>query len=120
VRATLQDALDALGDRRIAVCRELTKRYEEIWRGTISDALAHFASPRGEFTLVIEGGGVGQSVSPSVGQFLSSSAPEEGRTEALVGEMRAAGVSSKEAVARLMGECGMSRREAYRVWHAGG
>ncbi len=34
LRATLEDALAALGDRRIAVCRELTKLYEEIWRGT--------------------------------------------------------------------------------------
>jgi 16S rRNA (cytidine1402-2'-O)-methyltransferase len=108
MRATLQDALDALGDRRIAVCRELTKRYEEIWRGTISGALAHFASPRGEFTLVIEGGGVGQSVSPSVGQ---------GRgIEEVVAEMRGAGVTSKDAIARLVRECGVSRREAYRVW----
>ena len=55
-RATLDDALAALGDRRIAVCRELTKLHEEIWRGTLSGAIAHFAEPRGEFTLVIEGG----------------------------------------------------------------
>ena len=56
VVATLADALAALGDRRIAVCRELTKLHEEIWRGPISGAIAHFAEPRGEFTLVIEGG----------------------------------------------------------------
>jgi 16S rRNA (cytidine1402-2'-O)-methyltransferase len=110
MRATLQDALDALGDRRIAVCRELTKRYEEIWRGTISGALAHFASPRGEFTLVVEGGGAGQPVGPSVGQGR--------RIEEVVAEMRGAGVTSRDAMARLVRECGVSRREAYRVWHA--
>ena len=54
--ATLEDARTALGDRQIVVCRELTKLYEEIWRGTLTEAVAHFASPRGEFTLVIEGG----------------------------------------------------------------
>ena len=40
VRALLADALAALGDRRIGVCRELTKLHEEIWRGTISGARA--------------------------------------------------------------------------------
>ena len=56
VVATMRDVLAELGDRRIAVCREMTKRYEEIWRGRVGDAIANFAEPRGEFTLVIEGG----------------------------------------------------------------
>jgi 16S rRNA (cytidine1402-2'-O)-methyltransferase len=53
----LADLEDVLGDRRIAVCRELTKMFEEVWRGTISGARLHFATqePRGEFTLVIGG-----------------------------------------------------------------
>lgn len=55
--AALNDLLDLLGDRRIAVARELTKVHEEIWRGALSAAIAHFSQhePRGEFTLVIEG-----------------------------------------------------------------
>ena len=53
----LNDIRDELGDRRIAVCRELTKIYEEIFRGTVSEAIAYFLKPRGEFTLVIEGAG---------------------------------------------------------------
>ncbi len=57
VAATLQAILDALGDRNIAVCRELTKLHEEVFRGTVSEAVRHFAKPRGEFTLVIEGTG---------------------------------------------------------------
>ena len=44
-----------LGDRRIAVCRELTKVHEEVFRGRISQAIEHFTEPRGEFTLVIDG-----------------------------------------------------------------
>jgi 16S rRNA (cytidine1402-2'-O)-methyltransferase len=53
----LDDILSTLGDRRISVSRELTKMFEETWRGTVSGALEHFKSqaPRGEFTLVIEG-----------------------------------------------------------------
>jgi len=55
LRASLTALRDALGDRRVAVCRELTKKFEEVFRGTLSEALDRFAEPRGEFTLVIEG-----------------------------------------------------------------
>lgn len=54
---TLQDMLQVLGDRRIALCRELTKLHEEIIRTTFSSALALYRekSPRGEYVLIIEG-----------------------------------------------------------------
>jgi len=56
---TLDDLRQALGDRRVVVAREITKRFEEIARGTLSDAAAHFASrkAKGEFVLVVEGAG---------------------------------------------------------------
>lgn len=55
--AALADIRQTLGDRRIAVARELTKVHEEVVRGTVSQAEAHFRAqpPRGEFTLVIAG-----------------------------------------------------------------
>jgi 16S rRNA (cytidine1402-2'-O)-methyltransferase len=54
---TLEFLLETFGDRKIAVCRELTKIYEEIYRGSISESLKHFEEkkPRGEFVLVLEG-----------------------------------------------------------------
>jgi 16S rRNA (cytidine1402-2'-O)-methyltransferase len=55
LRETLNDTLEILGDRRISVCRELTKVHEEIFRGRVSQAREHFVEPRGEFSLVIEG-----------------------------------------------------------------
>jgi 16S rRNA (cytidine1402-2'-O)-methyltransferase len=51
----LTDIEAVLGDRRISVCRELTKVHEEIFRGRVSQSRKHFVEPRGEFTLVIEG-----------------------------------------------------------------
>ncbi len=51
----LTDIGEILGDRRVSVCRELTKVHEEIFRGRVSQAREHFAQPRGEFSLVIEG-----------------------------------------------------------------
>ncbi|MBI5944960.1 MAG: 16S rRNA (cytidine(1402)-2'-O)-methyltransferase [Chloroflexi bacterium] len=54
---SLEDILATLGDRQICVAREMTKLYEEYWRGQVSGAVSYFKSkdPRGEFTLVIEG-----------------------------------------------------------------
>ena len=54
---TLSYLSDAFGDRNIAVCRELTKLYQEIFRGRLSEAIPHFVDnkPRGEFVLVLEG-----------------------------------------------------------------
>jgi len=51
----LEDIQEILGNRRISVCRELTKIHEEIFRGRVSQAGEYFVEPRGEFTLVVEG-----------------------------------------------------------------
>lgn len=57
LKATLKDMLNTLGNRRIAVVRELTKVYEEILRSDIIDSIHHFDEtvPKGEFVLVVEG-----------------------------------------------------------------
>ncbi|MDR3551629.1 MAG: 16S rRNA (cytidine(1402)-2'-O)-methyltransferase [Clostridia bacterium] len=57
LRATLADLLEALGDRRIAIAREMTKMHEEIIRTTLSQACEYYRQndPKGEFVLVIEG-----------------------------------------------------------------
>lgn len=54
---TLQDMLEYFGDRRISLCRELTKIHEEIFHTTLSEAVEHYTvnKPKGEFVLVIEG-----------------------------------------------------------------
>jgi len=55
LREALSDIEEILGNRRLSVCRELTKVHEEIFRGRVGQAREHFVEPRGEFTLVIEG-----------------------------------------------------------------
>lgn len=57
--ATLGDMLEVLGDRRVALCREMTKLHEEVVRTTLSGALEHYRenTPKGEFVLVLEGAG---------------------------------------------------------------
>jgi 16S rRNA (cytidine1402-2'-O)-methyltransferase len=55
LKESLSDIKEILGDRRLSVCRELTKVHEEIFRGRVSQAGEHFVDPRGEFSLVVEG-----------------------------------------------------------------
>ncbi len=102
--AALHDILLTLGDRKIAVCRELTKIYEEVFRGTISQAIEHFTEPRGEFTLVIEG--KGEKDKPLLTEDI----------EKQLHHMRRSGVMAKEAIARLAGETGLSKKELYQAW----
>ena len=60
LQKTLDDLYEALGDRKISLCRELTKLNEEVMRTTLSEAVEYYKenSPRGEYVLVIEGGEV--------------------------------------------------------------
>ncbi|MFA5523200.1 MAG: 16S rRNA (cytidine(1402)-2'-O)-methyltransferase [Tissierellales bacterium] len=57
VKALLEDMLDIFGERDIAVCRELTKKFEEIFRGSIGQSIEKFAQkdPKGEFVIIVKG-----------------------------------------------------------------
>jgi len=103
LQAALNDILQVLGDRKIAVCRELTKIHEEVFRGRVSQAVEHFAQPRGEFTLVIEGK---EEDEPQLTEDI----------EKLLSSMRQSGATAKEAIARVAGETGLPRRQLYRAW----
>ncbi len=102
--AALEDIQAVLGDRRLAVARELTKMHEEIFRGTVSEARARFAAeaPRGEITLVLAG-----------------AAPAAPWTEAEVRAAVRAGLQAGEApsaLARaLAAQSGWPRRRIYRI-----
>jgi 16S rRNA (cytidine1402-2'-O)-methyltransferase len=110
VLKTLADVRDTLGDRRVAVCRELTKRYEEIFRGTVSGALERFTEPRGEFTTVVEGATVGaQGVAPSGPETLAVA-------RAQLERMRRDGVKAREAVRTVTDGTGLPHREVYAMW----
>jgi len=102
----LEDMLAILGDRRMAAARELTKMFEDIRRGTISDVLAHFraVAPRGEFTLVIEGSEKQESRREAVSQ-------EQVRRR--LDELQSQGLSLAQAAKAVAGEFGLARREVY-------
>ena len=102
--AALDDILLVLGDRKIAICRELTKIHEEVFRGRISQATQYFTQPRGEFTLVIEG--KTERNKPQLTLDI----------EQQLRHMRQSGLTAKEAVARVASETGLSKKELYQAW----
>jgi 16S rRNA (cytidine1402-2'-O)-methyltransferase len=109
---TLADLREILGNRRAAAARELTKKFEEVVRGSLQEIADHFSPhpPRGEITLVIEG------------------APPKSKEEERTGEIRAlpaaleqaralmkAGASAKEAARKIASASGLSRRLLYNA-----
>lgn len=103
---TLADLQASLGsDRRITLGRELTKRFEEFWRGTLAEALQHFAedAPKGEFTLVVEGAVV-------VPQVFSDEA-----IKAELMRLLAAGISRGDASRQLATTTGLSKKQIYQL-----
>ena len=100
----LADIQSILGDRPIAVARELTKLHEEIYRGTVSGAREHFSGAvRGEVTLVI--GGAAQQ----------TEAWDEEHVRHALSQAVAAGLDRKEAVRQVTQASGWPRRAVYRL-----
>ncbi|MBI3743069.1 MAG: 16S rRNA (cytidine(1402)-2'-O)-methyltransferase [Chloroflexi bacterium] len=109
LRASLGDIAKVLGERRLAVCRELTKLHEEVFRGTASEALAHFESPRGEITLVI----AGATETPQA-EIVAEASDDEVRRR--LRSLTRDGSSGRDAVDAVVAETGRARREVYRLW----
>ena len=55
IKKTLNDMLNILGNRNISISREISKKFEEVYRGTITDVLVELEEPKGEFVIVVEG-----------------------------------------------------------------
>ena len=104
IAAALENILEVLGDRRLAVCRELTKLHEEVFRGTVNEAIEYFREPKGEFTLVIEGRG-------------NKEKPEFNKDiEKQLQRMYLSGATAREAIAAVAEETGLPRKKLYQAW----
>ena len=104
--ATLRDLAAAFGgERRISLCRELTKLHEEVLRLTLDGAVAYYETqpPRGEYVLIVEGAPKQQESGPV--------SEEEAlmRVQALLAE----GLSRKDAVRRVAAETGLAKNQLY-------
>lgn len=107
IAGCLADLAAAFGaDRPAAVCRELTKTYEEVRRGSLAELAAWSAEsePRGEITLVVGGAPAGPPPRPADGELRAAVAGRE-----------AAGASRRDAVQSVADEFGLKRREVYNL-----
>lgn len=111
LRATLVDMCDAFGgERRISLCRELTKINEEIMRTTLAEASRYYEvnEPRGEYVLIVEGSS-GEVISDEVAA-LNSLSPEE-HIEKYIAE----GMTKMDAIKRAARDRGMTKSELYKI-----
>ncbi|MGD0982355.1 MAG: 16S rRNA (cytidine(1402)-2'-O)-methyltransferase [Acidimicrobiales bacterium] len=107
VASTLQDLASCCGaDRRVAVCRELTKLFEETWRGTLAEACERSTAGaiRGEHVIVVAAAPAGEHPAPS-----------EVEVRRAVANRMSAGVSRRQAAAEVAEELGVSKRLAYEI-----
>ncbi|MHB2019880.1 MAG: SAM-dependent methyltransferase, partial [Candidatus Xenobia bacterium] len=100
VRETLEDLVGAVPQRRVCAAREITKKFEEIRIDTPSGLLEWFREPRGEFTLVVEGGEPAAQEAPPLDDFLHTQI--------------AAGLGAREAAAAAVEALGVNKRIAYQ------
>ena len=107
---TLADMLEILGDRRIALCRELTKIHEEIIRTTLKEAqnLYTESSPKGEFVIVIEG-----AKEPEKEEAWWEELSVNEHVEKYIAD----GIDSKEAVKMTAKDRNLPKREVYNIYH---
>lgn len=106
--ATLADLAEACGgERRAAVCRELTKLHEDTWRGTLAELCARAASEtvRGEVTIVVAGMAEGADAAPTM-----SLPAARAEVDRLVRE----GMSRSSAAREVAGRTGLPRRDLFR------
>lgn len=105
LRKTLSLLTDVLPERRIAVCRELTKLHEETFVGLPSEALQHFESVRGEIVLIVEGAG-------DVKQELV----DERELAKEIDLMHELGLTRSQAAALLSSRYGVPKRQVFDLW----
>ncbi len=104
LRQTLADLIKVYGPAHpVAIAREISKLHEEIWRGSLAQALEHFREPRGEFVLVL-------------GPKAAKAEEQKPEAEALLKQLKGQGLKGKELVKALT-EAGIPRNQAYQMAH---
>jgi 16S rRNA (cytidine1402-2'-O)-methyltransferase len=107
---TLEELVTALGNRRVTICRELTKKHETAFLTTLEDALAHYKEedPRGECVIVLEGRSRQEMVEEKQKSWEAMSLEEH------MNHYESQGVSRKEAMKLVAKDRGVSKRDIYQ------
>ncbi len=111
LKRTLQCLYETLGNRRITLCRELTKKFETIFPTTLEAALAYYEEndPRGEYVLVVEGKSHREKEQEREASFAEMSMEEH------MAFYEQQGIDHKEAMKLVAKDRGISKRDVYRV-----
>ena len=110
LRGTLQELYEALGDRRITLCRELTKKFEEALPMTLASAIVYYNEndPRGEYVLVLAGADRAALEEEKRKSF------EEMTLDEHMAMYTDQGLSRKEAMKKVAADRGVSKRDIYK------
>ena len=108
IKKTLKLMLEILGNRSIALCRELTKKHEEINRGTIEDILSVIDDMKGEMVIVVEG-----NQEENVEDIKTFDQSIEEHVEEYIEN----GLTTKDAIKAVAKERGLSKNIVYNEYH---
>jgi 16S rRNA (cytidine1402-2'-O)-methyltransferase len=100
---SLLDIQSILGNRKIAICRELTKLHEEVFRGTVEEAKKYFKEVRGELVIVIAGAKERDKI-------------VDEDVEVELEKMKESQVSARDAINLISRRTGISKRDLYKAW----
>lgn len=111
LQSLLQELYETLGNRNLTLCKELTKKHENIMQTTLSQAIEYFKveAPRGEYVLVLEGISRDQLQEDARAQWLQMSLPEH--MELYLSQ----GIPKKDAMKKVAKDRGISKREVYQM-----
>ena len=109
LKKTLRELFDTLGDRRITLCRELTKKFEEVMPTTLAESICYYEkeAPRGEYVLVIEGKSLGDKEKEKQTDWQEISIEEHMEI------YEKQGMSRKDAMKQVAKDRGVSKRDIY-------
>ena len=104
IKAILVDIAEVHPVRQLVICRELTKLYEETFRGTATEAIVHFTEPRGEFVIVIEG----------AGEYEPTDISDDG-VISLLNNLKSDGLAGRSLVQKAVELTGLPKNRVYRL-----
>lgn len=110
---TLQELWDTLGNRRITLCKELTKKHETVFATTLEGAVTHYQTeePKGEYVLVLEGKSREEKKAQAIAEW------EKMTIEDHMAYYEKQGMDSKEAMKQVAKDRGVGKREIYSYLH---
>lgn len=106
LQKTLENMLDVLGNRKISISREISKKYEEVYRGTITEVIEQTVDIKGELVIIVE---------PDLQEKMYDNLTLIEHIHLYIKE----GYTSKEAIKKVAHDRGLNKNEVYKEYHKG-